>query len=320
MSRQLLEKLNTVMDNLLRRIKEINKNLIIRKANPTDSSGFTSLMSEHYPRKNNEKYFFWRFFSCPTPSILYVITTKEDVVVGAYGLNIFTLTNGKRCGLTVDLIISDQYRNRGLLFLLENEIKVFTKKNNCPYLLCIPNAIGMKAHAKIEGWQIVGTIPKLVLKQDKRNLLKDYPNNKIIDKKIISFEYSKPLLHWRFNENPEYKYLHIKVGGSQSYIKIFYDTTKKMPVGDIVYYTSSLKSGSEFSKLIDISVQKLRSMNAQEIITWCNKNSSLFKVLLSKGFVSENQPRYLCVKPLSLMEADPALFNWQILPADSEVF
>lgn len=320
MSVQLLGNLNKVMNGLLRRVQELNKELIIREANLTDSLGFTSLMNQHYPRKNNEKYLLWRFFSCPKPSILYVITTKENVVIGAYGLNIFTLTNGKRCGLTVDLIISDKYRNRGLLFLLENKIKAFAKKNNCAYLLCIPNALGMKAHTKIEGWQIVGTIPKLVLKSKKINLLKDYSTVNILDKKNISFEYTKTLLHWRFNENPEYKYLHVKLGRSQSYIKIFYDTTKKMPVGDIVYYTPSPYSKSELSKLIDMSVQKLLSMNAQEIITWCSKNSSLFDVFIALGFVSENQPRYLCVKPLSLSEMDPALLDWQILPADSEVF
>lgn len=317
---QLLGNLNKVMNSLLRRVQELNKDLIIREANLTDSLGFTSLMNKHYSRKDNEKYFLWRFFSCPKPSILYVITTKENVVIGAYGLNIFTLTNRKRCGLTVDLIISDKYRNRGLLFLLENKIKAFAKKNNCTYLLCIPNALGMKAHTKIEGWQIIGTIPKLVLKSDKPNSLKDYPDDKIIDKKSISLKYTKPLLHWRLNENPEYKYLHIKLGGSQSYIKFFYDTTKKMSVGDIVYYTSSPYSKSEFSKLIDISIQKLRSMNAQEIITWCSKNSPLFKVFITSGFVLKNQPRYLCIKPLLPNEVDPVSLNWQILPADSEVF
>lgn len=307
------------MNSLLRRIEELNEGLIIRKADLTDSVGFTSLMRKYYYRKGNEKYFQWRFFSCPKPSILYVITTKENVIIGAYGSNIFTLTNGKRCALAVDLIISDQYRNRGLLFLLENKIKAFAKKNDCAYLLCIPNILGMKAHTKIEGWQMVRTIPKLVLKPDKLNSLKDDPKGKIIDKNI-SFEYSKTSLHWRFDENPEYQYLDIKLGSSQSYIKIFCDTTKKIRLGDIVYYSSSPSSKSEFSKLIDMSVKKLWIMNAQQIITWCNKNSSLFEVFINLGFVLEDQPRYLCVKSLSLTETDPVLLDWQVLPADSEVF
>lgn len=311
------------MDDLLRRVWELNKDLIIRQANLTDSRSFTSLMEKYYSRKDNEKYFSWRFFSCPKQSILYVITTKANDLIGAYGINILTLTNGKRCGLTVDLIISDKYTNRGLLFLLENKIKIFAKKNNCAYLLCIPNNLGMKAHTKIAGWQMVGTIPKLILKPDKLNSLRDYPNSRfaqIIDKKSISLKYTKSLLHWRFDDNPEYKYSNIKLGSSQSYIKIFYDTTKKMPIGDIVYYTPSPYSKSEFSKLINMSVKKLWEMNAQQIITWCSKNSPLFEVFIALGFVSEDQPRYLCVKPLLPNEADPALLNWQILPADSEVF
>lgn len=320
MLRQLFKNLNKVMDNLFRRVKELNKDLIIREANLADSASFTSLMRKYYSRKDNEKYFFWRFFLCPKPSILYLVTTKEGKVVGAYGLNIFTLTNGKRCGLTVDLVISEKYTNRGLLFLLEDKLKSFAKQKGCSYLLCLPNAYGMKAHSKIEGWRTLEAIPKLTLKSKKTNLLKDLPSINILRKENISFEYTKDLLRWRFDENPEYEYLHIRLGGNYSYIKIFYDSIRKMYIGDIVYYSISNCSRSEFAKLIYKSIQKLWEMNAQQIITWGSKDPFLFETFIALGFISEDQPRYLCVKQLSLTETDPALFSWKVMPADSEVF
>ncbi len=308
------------MRTALKRIKELNQDLYIREARPSDAFGFTRLMSSYYSRKNNEKYFIWRFFACPTPSTLYVVTTKENLIIGAYGVNIFMLTNGKLCGLTVDLIVSDSYRQRGLFFLLEEKVAEFAKKHHCSYLLCLPNIVGMKAHTKIEGWQMIKTIPILTLNPNIMKSKKEQTSKAFSDKEQISFEYSEKLLKWRFEENPEYKYLHIKSGKYQSYIKIFYDKTKKIWIGDIIYYSSTSYSKPEFSKLINMSVKKLWEMNAQQIITWCSKNSPLFAVFMDLGFISENQPRYLCVKPLSLAEIDPALLDWQILPADSEIF
>lgn len=308
------------MNTSLKRIQELNQDLYIREARPSDVFGFTRLMSSYYSRKNNEKYFTWRFFACPSPSTLYVVTTKENLIVGAYGVNIFMLTNGKLCGLTLDLIISDAYRHRGLLFLLEDKINKFTKKHNCSYLLCFPNDIGMKAHTKIERWKMVRTIPILVFSLTTMKAKQGQISKVVSDKEQVSFEYSRQLLKWRFEENPEYKYQHIKSGKCQSYIKFFSDTVKNITVGDIVYYNFSTYSKSTFQTLINTSIKKLQSRSVHKIITWCSDNSPLYPIFLSLGFVPQIQPRYLCIKPLLPNATDPKLLNWQILPGDSEVF
>lgn len=307
------------MNSLLRRVRQLNNNLIIRRATRADVSGFTSLINKHYARKNNENYFLWRFFSCPTPSVLYIITTKKDIIIGAYGVNVFTLSNGKKCGLTVDLVISDKYTRRGLFFLLEDKISTFARRNNCMYLLSIPNALGMQAHTKIAGWQMLRTIPILTLKHGTIKATQNYQTINNLNKKTLAIEYNKSLLNWRLMENPEYKYFRIRSGKNQSYIKIFFDATRKILFGDLVYYSSS-DSKSEFSILINKSVQKFKSMNAQKIITWCDESSPLYQIFLSLGFIPENQPRYLCVKPLSPKALNPEQFYWHILPADSEAF
>lgn len=308
------------MDNLIKRVKELNKDLCIRKAKPSDAFGFTNLMQNNYSRKDNIKYFTWRFFACPVPSILYVVVTKENKIVGAYGVNIFKLTNGKLCGLTVDLIIEKAYRQRGLLFLLERKINQFAIKYNCSYLLCLPNITGMKTHTKIEGWQIIQTIPLLVLKSNSRRE-KQHQNFRVFpEKNQISFEYSDKLLRWRFEENPEYKYLYTKSGKYQSYIKIFSDTTTNTTVGDIVYYNSTVYSKSAFQTLINNSIMKLQNKSAQKIVTWCSEKSPLYPIFLSLDFIPQMQPRYLCIKPLSPDVINPRLLSWQILLGDSEVF
>lgn len=302
-----------------KRIRELNNDLIIREAISSDASGFIHLMNNHYRRQKNEKYFFWRFFSCPTPSILFVVTNKENVIIGAYGLNVFTLTNGQKCGLAVDLIISGQYINRGLFYLLEDKITRFAKKNKCSYILCFPNSIGMKTHTKVEGWKMLRSIPMLTVTPNNIKQILHIPKF-TSDKKVVSFVYTKDLLNWRFNESPEYKYSHIKSDDSESFIKIFQDPIKNIALGDLVYYKSPYSSKSEFSRLIDLSIQKLWAMGAQKITTWCNENSPFYPKLISSGFVSEIQKRYLCIKPLSPNIKDPDSLEWYILPADSEVF
>lgn len=307
------------MNNLFKRIEELNGDLVIREAKLDDASGFTQLMNSRYVRQKEKKYFLWRFFFCPTPSILYVVTTKDNRIIGAYGVNIFRLTNGDRCGVTADLIVSDAYTNRGLLYLLENKVKIFARKHNCTYLICFPNFPGMKAHTKIEGWQTLGMVSTLTFIPKKVKVEKKMLKIKPV-KNPISFEYNKSLLQWRFDENPEYKYLQIQSDKYQSYIKTFYDTTKKILFGDIVYYTFSPYSKRAFLKLIDHSIKRLQELNVYKVITWCSQNSPCYSIFISLGFVPQIQPRYLCIKPISRDATDPKLFNWQILPGDSEVF
>lgn len=306
------------MNILLKRITDLNKDLIIREAKSTDAPGFIKLMNDHYIRQKRKEYFLWRYFSCPTPSIMYVITRKDNTLIGAYGLNVFTLINGLKCGVTADLIISKTFANRGLFFLLENKIKIFAKKNDCSYLICFPNLPGMKAHVKI-GWQLIGKVTTLTYHKEKEKIKKKLPNNNS-DKNIYLFDYKEPLLHWRFDENPEYKYLQIKSGSQQSYIKTFHDTVRNLLFGDIVYYTSSLHSKSDFSKLISLSIQRLKTMNTSNIITWCSNKSPLYPIFIALGFRPEIQPRYLCIKQLSSKAVDPKQINWQVLPSDSDVF
>lgn len=306
--------------NDIRRIQQLNEDLIIRRANLSDASGFTSLMNKYYPRKDKVKYFSWRFFSCPTPSILYVVTTKDNAIIGAHGINIFNLSNGKRCGLCIDLIIETNFTKRGLLYLLEKKGESFAKKNNCSYLLSLSNTNGMKAYSQIDGWIMFGQIPLMVFQPENINYSqKNHFTHNLFNEKQVFFEYDKSLLNWRFNKSPEYKYFKIKSGKDVNYVKIYYDSVKNILFGDIVYYPASLNSLSDFSVLIDKSIQALQKMRAQTILTWCNQKSFLYKIFLSKGFTVENQTRYLCIKPLKA-NVNPNLLNWQIVPADSEVF
>lgn len=308
------------MNDFIKRIQQLNEDLNIRQAHPSDASGFTSLMNKYYPRKDKIGYFSWRFFSCPTPSILYVVTTKKnDVIVGAFGLNVFYLSNGKKCGFCVDLVIGTEFTKRGLFFLLENKIASFAKKNNCSYLLGLSNTNGMRAYSQIDGWLMFGQISLLNFQPQNINSQKnDYSSNHS-PKKQVYFEYNKALFNWRLNKNPEYKYIKIKSGKCISYVKIYYDHAKNITFGDIVYYPSSPTSSSNFSAVIDKSIIALQGLKAQKILTWCNEKSPLYKIFLSKGFIAKNQARYLCIKPLKPNE-NPNLLNWQILPADSEVF
>lgn len=305
--------------NLLKRLKILNRDLIIREAIPSDASGFISLMNNNYLRQKDEKYFLWRFFSCPAPTVLYVIANRENKIIGGYGINVFTLTSGERCGLTVDLIVDKEYRRRGLLRLLENKIHSFAKKKSCSYLLCLTNEVGMKAHSKIEGWQILGVVPALILTS---NLISKphHITNFTLGKNTVSFKFDRPLLNWRFDKNPEYQYLHIKSGGYQSYIKIFKDPENNTIFGDIVYYTSPLASEPDFLTLIEKSVRKLQNLNAEKILTWANRKYPAYKLFISRGFIPQNQPRYICVKKLQPNAANPSNLDWQLLPSDSEVF
>ena len=144
-------------NSILNSIKRINPNITIREGQEIDADQFIQLMNSHYKRIKTKEYFVWQFLKTPFPSRLFVACDK-DKIIGFCGIQIKRLSNGMRCGVTIDLFIDPAYRNRGIFYLLEDAVNNFAKSNNAVAIVTFPNSSGINAHVSIRGWEKVGEI------------------------------------------------------------------------------------------------------------------------------------------------------------------
>jgi hypothetical protein len=146
-------------------IRRVNRDVFIRAATISDAAGFTALMNRYYARKKSGTYFKWQFLECPFPAQLFLAEAGGSVV-GSYGIQIFPLSTGVRAGFTIDLLLDDKYRMRGLFVLLEERVEQFATRNGARLLASLPNSAGATAHSGLPSWQRLGDIIPLTVSKE----------------------------------------------------------------------------------------------------------------------------------------------------------
>lgn len=303
-----------------RRVRQLNPNIEVRSAMISDAQHFTSLMNKQYSlRQKSEEYFYWQFIKTNRKTNLFV-AYESETYVGCYGVQIHPLSNGVSCGFAVDLLVDDKYRNRGLFVLLEDEVCKYAFAEGSVAVTVLTNKLGKKAHTAL-GWQHIGTINTV--------LLSKYPENTVqIDlelgepKLMVYFPKDKSYRHWRYDQNPQYKYDYLSLAsGELAITKIFTDPVTHQRFGDIVDFDADLNNPEIMKNLFLKAIGHLQDQGVTEITTWALAHTPLRKVLGSLGFTEMAQERYFCVKVL-----DPEytylydFANWQLVQADAEIY
>lgn len=305
----------------INRIKEINSDIIIRDASIADCTNFIDLFNSYYRRKKNSEYFSWQFFNDLVPTKLFV-AYKNNELAATYALQLRHLNNLDYCTFTIDLLIKEKYRNRGLFYLLEEEAGKFSKNNKAIAIVSLPNLHGMNAHKAIYGWKNAGKINSLILK--KVDFKSSFEEIDLHNNIFVFFSKSPEYRKWRFDDCPDYNYVLIEdKNHNQVYVKLFSDPISGELFGDIVNYEflDGKSNCMNYCSLIIRACEHLFAQDVKTITTWALPHTSYFKLFKHCGFQESLQERYFCIK---VLHPDcNYLYNlssWHLVQADSEVY
>lgn len=310
-------------ESILLRIKELNQNLVVRKAEKEDVVKFVNLFNENYNRKTNSDYYFWQFFDSPTVTKLFMVFDHESLIA-YHGVRILKIQNSayENIAFTVDLLIHSDYRRLGIMYLLEEQIRSFCIASNISFVCALPNKFGNSAFLGV-GWKSLSRVNNLVLKDlDLLLNINTLEINNTLQNSFISFDKeTKEYLHWRFDKNPMYKYIQIASDDNRSfaYVKVFIDIANDLKYGDIVYINSDALSISDIINKIH-SYFKLVGINI--LTTWALPHTYLFKLFSELGFEQKKEERFFCIKDLRNIDNEDLLDinKWSLFQCDSEVY
>ncbi len=308
-------------DALIKRIRELNSGIDIRPARAEDAKAFTELMNKQYRRKKREEYFYWQFINPSIPTRLFV-AYENDLFVGSYGIQVHTLSDSVLCGFTIDLLIREEYRNRALLVLFEEEAQKFAMEKGAQVMTSLPNFDGMRAHKGLRTWKHIGTVKTYTLPKAEVAGNKELTKQRTSGKELVYFSKSDAYRIWRYKLNPEYDYTDIKVDtGEFAVTKLFKDPVTNVRYGDIVDFECDLQDLKLLRELFLKACMSLRGEGVEAITTWVLPHTPLSEVVESLGFTETQPERYFCFKALKPGKDQTYDFShWHLVQADSEIY
>jgi len=297
-------------------IERLNDDLELRVGTSADGPAYVGLLNRQYRRQKPGGYFDWRFLACPRPSQL-VVAMHGDRLVGSMGGHIFPLTDGRAVLFTVDLLIDQAFRNRGLHHLLEARLEVFGKTHGAVALTCLPNPRGRDAHLSVTGCQLVGEVATLVQRPSSMVRTGSWPASPGCP---LGFVRDAACARWRYVANPENRYFR-----------------QDLPRDGWVVFKNFRNpvSGAVFTDLVDLdqgrapdaallidAVRAHPEVGASAVLTaWAPAHTARYAAFSRAGFVPQGEPRAFCVRPFAAGHEDLLDFSrWDLAEADSEIF
>jgi hypothetical protein len=306
-------------NEILSRVKDLNKNIFIRKAELSDANSFVELFNLNYKRKTNSEYFLWQFFKSPFNSALF-LAFEDRELIGFHGVKIYDVLTVGKVGFAIDFLIHEKARKKGVAILLDQYIRDFCFSNNTTIITALPNQFGNAAF-KALGYNTLAKIDTLVLDISLNNRISvnNVTENKITDS-FIRFEKKNKYLEWRFHENPMYSYDFLSLNDHCFlYMKIFINPENNESCGDIVH----IKSDSTISTitLINLCIQKLKERGINSLTIWAVPHSNLFKNILDLGFKIEQNQRYFCLRTENdELFSKLDFLKWYLEESDAEIY
>jgi GNAT superfamily N-acetyltransferase len=291
----------------------LDKFINIRNGTKDDIYQLVDLMNSQYSRKKNGEYFKWQFFNSPYNPVL-IIAEIDKKIIGMFGLQKRKLNNGNLFGQAIDMLVSPEYRGKGIFNKMVNyALNQFTKLD----AICVfPNLNGKNAVMKL-GWKNIAKINDMFLKDQISEQRRDIEYQRSA---LIEFDFNESIKKWRFNNHPEHKYFYRVIDKNNFAVtKIFRDPITNCKYGDIVFIKYNDKS--LLKNIYRRSVSFLYSKEAESITTWALPHTYEYKILIQLGFKQKIRERYFCLKVFNpkfnnLYNVN----NWRLFQADAEIY
>ena len=304
---------------ILKRVKELNKYIIVRKAEIDDADIFVELFNKNYKRKTNSFYYKWQFFNDAYPSALF-LAFESGELIGFHGVKVYNVTNLGKVAFAIDFLIHEKARKKGVAVLLDEYVRTFCLLNNVKSITALPNSQGNAAFRAL-GYKSLSKIDTLVYDLNfnsfDRNIDITYLKN---ESTKYSYYKDQKYINWRFELNPIYDYEHVQINEKcYAYIKVFTDPISRISCGDIVHVIYD--DFENLIKLVQLCIQKLKIIGISSLTIWAMPHSNLFTTLAQFGFVIQQQERYFCVRDVVKTEIDQLDFlNWTLEESDAEIY
>lgn len=304
-------------EEILKRVKELNKDIIVRKAEIDDVDIFVELFNKNYKRKTNSFYYKWQFFNDAYPSALF-LAFESGELIGFYGVKVYNVTNLGKVAFAIDFLIHENARKKGVAFLLDKHVREFCLINDVKSITALPNSQGNAAF-KALGYKSLSKIDTLVFDLSLNSL--DININYLKKEKAkFNFFKDQKYLNWRFELNPNYDYEQVQINEKcYAYIKVFTDPISRKSCGDIVHLIYD-----DFHNLIELlqsCILKLKKTGISSMTIWAMPHSSLFNILLQLGFIIQQNERYFCIREIVKIDTHQLDFlNWNLEECDAEIY
>ena len=306
---------------LIERVKKINNLIKISVANLNDADDFVSVFNNHYKKQTNKEYFKWQFIDSPYPTRLF-LAFDDKKLIGFCGVKILELQNKKKqIGYIVDLLISNEYRKRGIQILLFE--KIFDFANTFPVccIIALPNYYGNNSLNSI-GFKTLIKVDSLVLNienyvsKDERKLINQENNSRV----YLGIKKDQSYFKWRFFEHPNNNYHKIILNQyTYAFVKIYRDIHNEKSYLDImdIVFSDIMSLRGLFNNIIYFSKRN----NLLNLSIWAMPGSFLNNFLISNGFKLEPRERYFSVYKIIELNIEIENINsWNLSQSDSETF
>jgi hypothetical protein len=306
---------------LIDRVKKINNQIKFRVANLNDADDFVSVFNNHYKKRTNKEYFKWQFIDSPYPTRLFV-AFDDKKLIGFCGVKILELQNNKKqIGYIIDLLISNEYRKRGIQILLFEKIFQYANTFSVCCIISLPNyygnnslnSIGFKTLTKVDS--LVLNIDNYVSKNTQGLVYQEYNN-----RSFLSVKKNETYFNWRFFEHPNNNYDKLNLNEyTFAFVKIYKDIHNEKVYLDImdIIFSDILSLEKLFDKIIYFSKRN----SILNLTIWAMPGSILNNFLIAKGFKLEPRERYFSVyKRMEINIEIENINSWNLSQSDSETF
>lgn len=290
-----------------------------RLATEVDIPHMVALFNATYKRQVSNAYFSWQFISSYYPTI-YLCAFEGERFVGVFGLQKRRLTNGTKVGHLIDLMVSPDYRGKGIFTQLGQRAIAFFPDLDA--LSVLPNLAGKEACEKAFGMKTIAKINPLLLKKSEEPLEVPIASAATSAQVLLEFEKNDAYRRWRYESNPWYRYTLAAYDTGDMVTKTFTDPSTQETFVDIVDFRAKDDGLRKLAKLFTMGSNTiLFDQGFQSITTWALPHTPLYTVLKSLGYSEFPQERYFCVKALCF-EAESVydIRQWNLVQADAEIY
>jgi hypothetical protein len=301
--------------------------IAFREINPGDIDSMVAMLDSMYDLKRSKEFLVWQCFkNFNVRSLMGAF--DGDRIVGMFGVQKRTLTNGVICGQGSWLNISPAYKGRGYFARL-GELAI----KHLPDIDVVCVFANRRAKVPLEKslkFETIGAIDLLVnddllgfdTKESECEPVGpetrfDCANR--VGAGSVGFVYTPAYRIWRYTFNPMYSYWIVKLEtGEFSVIKKFHDPDSGLIWGDIVDLEYDPENEAGLLKLVRETLSHLRRLGAVRATIWALPEMCLRRIALEFGFRASNYKTFFSFKVLNRSHEYLRDFSmWSIRQADA---
>lgn len=327
-----------IISNINKKADLLTKDIKIQKLRKSSADDFVKLFNKTYKRKIDRKYVFWRAFSENSGNFFFE-ARQNDKLAGIFGLQLNN-TSGKKYSLCllVDWIISEDFRNIGLILKFLEFAVSFCRKRKVDAVYLFPNDKFYNILMHLGRWKPVDSVYTYIYKQ---KLKKTPPRDSIMQEikgeagarmynsynslKNILFKKADTLrvekeAQWRYLKNPWHLYKFASDRKNLLVYKIFISPGDKKKYVDIVDFMCNRQDKENLTIFFKDAAAYLKKLKTDYISIWATSNSLLAHILPLFDFQAVTK-RYFMMRLLNLKSSDLLKSEkWHIAQSDSEMF